>query len=366
MSDFEQEQIRNSRFYNDTVAAGATMETPTDPFIVSDLDALRSQVNRIILGAGSGNWYDALLDNFGLSEIHDKRFFYVDPFDPSIQQFVLGAGAQGIVLDATLISGAPKTLAIGAGSNTIGGVAAALEPNFTVAGTLGVGLTELADSAGIVINKVDIIDDVTNEPPQDNGDVVFGLAQAIAGTLDGTAIAGAGSENFQLSFAKVDSATNTLALVTLPAGTYNFNLRRLQNFFGLTEGALLSSAGALPDVIDPSGQLPRITWREYDITAPGAVLGPAANDPVNVTSGVFTGAGAQTLVATFGTPALPANGTDFTEDERIKIWRNGQLQSKGVNAGANRQVYWISATQFAFERRLFIGESIRWEMPPTY
>lgn len=366
MADIEQEQIRNSQFYDDTVAAGAGMESPAAPYVVSDLDSLRSQVNRIILGAGTGNWYDPLQDNFGLGEIHDKKLFYVDPFDLAVQQVTLGVSAAGVLIDASLISLTPKTLAIGSASTTLSGVAATPEPNFTVAGTLGVGLTQLTDSAGILINKIDLIDDSTNEPPQDNGDLVFGLFQALNGTSDGTAIAVATAENSQISFVKIDAATNTLTSVSLPAGTYNFNLRRCTNFYNASAGILLSGAGALPDVIDPGKAAVRLPFRAYDISAPGAILGPAANDQVNVTTGVFTTAGAQTNDATFGTPALPATGAQFRDDNRIKIWRNGVLQSKGEDAAANRRVYWISTTQMAFERRLFIGEAISWEMPSDY
>lgn len=358
MSDIEQEQIRSSRLYDDTVAAGATMETPAGSLLVEDLDALRSQINRVIQGSGSGNWYDALLDNFGLREIHDKKLFYRDPFDTAVQQFTLGAGAQGVVIDAAEVSRTPKTLAIGLASTTTGGVAAALEPNFTVAGTLGVGLTQLVDSAGIVINKINIIDDATNEPPTDNDDLVFGLFQAIDGTSDGAAIAADLSENCQISFAKIDAATNTLTAVTLPAGTYNFDLVRCTNFYNATPGVLLAGSGALPDVISPDSQLVRLPWREYEITGSGVVV--SANDPVNVTNGIFTGAGAQTNTASFGTPALPANANDFRDDNRIKIWRNGQLQSK------ENQVVWVSTTQFYFAKRLFANERISWEMPSSY
>lgn len=366
MSDIEQEQIRNSRFYTDTQAAGAGMETPpaTDPFVEWDLNNLRSQINRLYDGTGSGDWFQDIaaagFDNFGIKQIHDKKLFYVDPFDTAVQQVVLGAAAAGVLVDASLVSRTPKILAVLAASTATGGVAAAPEPNFTVAGTLGVGLTQLVDSGGIVLNKVDIIDDSTNDPPLDGGAVVFGLAQTINGTGDGTAIAAALSENLQISFVKVDPGTNAVVSVSLPAGTYNYNFRRCTNLFNLPPGGLIAGAGALPDVIDPGTQLVRLPWREYDISAPGAILGPAANDPVNVTTGVFTTAGAQTGVASFGTPALPANGNDFRDDNRIKIWRNGVLQSK------QQDVIWVSTTQFYFAKRLFVGERTSWEMPSSY
>lgn len=360
----EQEQVRSSRFYDDTVAAGPTMETPADLTSTADLDSLRSQVNRLYDGSGTGDWYQDIaaagFDSFGIKQIHDKKLFYVDPFDTSVQQFTLGAGALGILISNALVSRTPKTIAVGPSSTDTGGVAAALEANFTTAGTLGVGLTTSVDSGGILLNKIDIINDATNEAPTDNDDVVFGLVQAVAGTSDGTAIAAAASENLQISFVKIDAATNALTAVTLPDGTYNFNLRRCSNLFSLPAGALVSPNAALPDAIDPDNAAARLPWREYSISAPGPILGPAASDPVNVTSGVFTTAGAQTSQSTFGTPALPATAAEFRDDNRVKIWRNGVLQSK------ENLVNWISTTQFSFSRRLFIGERISWEMPATY
>jgi len=368
MSDLEQEQIRNSRFYADTVAAGSGMETPANPYIVSDFDAIRSQLARIHDPTTPAKWYQDITavgyDSFGLKQIHDKKLAFIDIFDTTTQTYTLGAGAQGVLVDASMVTNTPKTIAVGAASTSYGSVIAAAEANFTVAGTLGVGLTQTADGSGIVLNKVDIIDDATNEPPLDSSDAVFGLVQCITGTSDGAAIAASGSENLQISFAKIVAATNTLTAVTLPAGTYNFNLRRLSNFYLLPTGALISAAGALPDLIDPGAAIPRLPWREYD--CPGSGIFATPNDPVNVTTGVFTTAGASTNVATYGTPALPSTGALFIADNRIKVWRNGTLQSKGVSAAVNRDVYWISSTQMAFEKRLFAGEVLSWEMPASY
>ena len=50
-------QIRNSDTYDDTLAAGATLETnPTE--IEADLNGLRSQMKRAIWDDAAGNWYD--------------------------------------------------------------------------------------------------------------------------------------------------------------------------------------------------------------------------------------------------------------------------------------------------------------------
>ena len=53
----QDDQIRRSVTYDDTVAAGSTMES-APVSIEDDLNNIRSQLNRILLSAGGGNWYD--------------------------------------------------------------------------------------------------------------------------------------------------------------------------------------------------------------------------------------------------------------------------------------------------------------------
>lgn len=114
----------------------------------------------------------------------------------------------------------------------------------------------------------------------------------------------------------------------------------------------------------PATDIPKMPFREFDITA-----GPAipANDPMTITTGTFTGAGARgTAVSSFGTPALPATGVAFRDDSRIKVWLSGQLLSKGASAAANRDVYWVSTTQLAFEFAVLATDELLIESPATF
>lgn len=52
----QDKQIRSSLSYSDTDPAGPTLENQDS--LQSDLNALRSQVNRIIDKSGQGKWYD--------------------------------------------------------------------------------------------------------------------------------------------------------------------------------------------------------------------------------------------------------------------------------------------------------------------
>jgi hypothetical protein len=371
MPKLEQEtQLRSSRTYDDTLAAGASLETPAvaNQNAEWDLNAIRSQVRRIIDPAGlvgTADWFVDLataLDGFGLRQIHDKKLALRSPITPGTNDFTLGGAAAGVLVNAGMLVGGSGLIGVGPSSVIEGAYLSAAEANFTIAGTLGVGLSTAFSGQGILLNKVDIIDDATNEPPSDAGTTVFGLLQALTGTSDGAAVAGGGSENLQISFVKIDPATDNIVSVNLAAGTYHFGLVIQQCFYALDKGSILSGADTLPDAIGPSQTPVRLPWREIDIVS--ATI--AANDPMNVATAVFTGAGAQTIFGSFGTPALPASGAEFRDDARVKIWRNGNLQSKGAGAADNRDCYWVSATQLAFESILRVNEIIMIESPASF
>jgi len=361
---------RTTAEYSDTQAAGSGMEAPAaaNQHLLWDMNNLRSQLARIMDPATPGNWFQDMaaagFDNFGLKQIHDKIFAFQHPHEPGTTDFTLGGVASGVLVDASMIPGGAGTIAVGPSSAEVGGYIAAEEANFTVAGTLGVGLSDALDGEAILLNKINIIDAATNEPPQTGGgETIYGLLQVVDGTADGASIAAVSSENIQISFVFIDDATDVLTATTLPAGDYHFDLPRQRDFYTLTRGALLSGIGQpLPEIITSGGIAIKLPFREFDIT--GTL--PAANDPMNITTGTFTTAGAQTLFSSFGTPALPATGAAFRDDPRIKFWLNGQKLSKGASAGDNRDVYWVSATQVAFEEKLKLTNIIHLEAPGAY
>jgi hypothetical protein len=86
-------QIRNSDIYDDTLTMSDAESSATH--IEDDLNYMRTQLK--VLG-GQTNWFDALSDDFNLTEIHDKRFLYWiqktdDVAIPAAQNYVLLAGA---------------------------------------------------------------------------------------------------------------------------------------------------------------------------------------------------------------------------------------------------------------------------------
>jgi hypothetical protein len=491
VSNLDQEtQVRNSDVYTDTLSSGSGLETPVlaNQNILFDLNALRSQVQKVIdpqqltTPVNTSKWYTSIstaLDNFGLRQIHDKKFVFKSPkntnnqfglgvaeisdvttaadvasnqqsrffvfydtptnayyvwfnvsgggVDPAptapggviftgiMVAFVTGStanaiasaiqaaiaasaaqvtasvttnvvtitntipssvtdvaagaaapvgftylvttqgtntGAMGKLVSSAMVAGGSGVIAVGPSAVTNNAYMAAAEANFTIAGTLGVGLSVAASSQAVTLNEVDIVIAGTNDPPLDAGTRVFGLLQVLTGTADGAAIAGPGSENLQLSFVKIHPNTDLLVAVTLPAGLYQFQLPYQQCFYGLDRGAFLSG-GQLPDIIDNGSGVTRLPFRQFNITA-----GPAAaNDPLNVQTGAFVTAGAQTVFASFGTPVMPSTADQFRDDSRAKIWRNGVLQAKGTG----EDVTWVSTTQIAFTKTIKNGDRIQIE-----
>jgi len=361
MPSLDQEtQVHNSDVYDDTVASGAGMESPAaaNQNLLFDLNAQRSQLRRLndpsATDASTDDWFDPPLDSFGLRQIHDKKFVYVRPHNAN-NDFTLGADALGIVVPNTLIAGGSGVIAVGPSSTQNGAYVAATEAGFTVPGTLGVGLSVAASGGAIVLNTVDLFTDGTNDPPLDAGTRVFGLLQVQTGVADGTAIAGNPTENLQISFVKIDPVTDALAAVTLPAADYQFRLPYQEDFFTLDKGALLG--GALPDIIDPGSTIARLPFRHFDVTA-----NAAAAETFNVQTGVFSGTGTSTVFASFNTPILPTTAAAFRDDSRVKIWRNGNLQGKGVG----QDVQWISTTTTSFAQKVKVDDVIVVESPASF
>jgi len=120
----QEEQVRNSDSYDDTLSAGSGLELAENAGnLQDDLNALRSQVRRIIKGTG-GDWYSALLNDFGLDQIHDKPFVFRMPLRPTganAANFTLGGAAGGVLTPNTQYPGGSGTVAVGGGSTEDGG-----------------------------------------------------------------------------------------------------------------------------------------------------------------------------------------------------------------------------------------------------
>jgi len=124
-------QIRNSDVYDDTLAAGSTLESaPAD--IEDDLNGTRSQVNRLIKADGSGNWYDDIATvngkkravtelNTDLDDIEEKRLLFRAAVmtDVTVPTGVAATGSITTVAGSALVDTETFTLNDGVNTPTV-------------------------------------------------------------------------------------------------------------------------------------------------------------------------------------------------------------------------------------------------------
>ena len=117
-------QIRTSDLYDDTVAAGATMESA--PVVLEeDLNNLRSQMKRMIWADSAGNWFDDIQTtnakkraitalNADLDDIEEKRLLFREAKVGT--DMTVGVGENFYILVAASSQTPAQTAAVGAGT----------------------------------------------------------------------------------------------------------------------------------------------------------------------------------------------------------------------------------------------------------
>ena len=215
-------QINSSFIYDGTIAPGATLEN-TGSTLEQDLNALRSQVKRL-LASGSGAWYDDLavvvgLDGSkqrGLSEIA----FNLDDLESKrvlcpvqvLTDVIVSASSDVVFLDTNL--NYPPTVTIASGTG-LGTVVAEL-PSGSLIGTASLALLSGSNPL-LPKNLVQIRSAVTKDAIGLSGSQIWGLLQvAYGGLVQGTAFNNT-TRAAQISFVYVPSGTDQLAFA--PTGT---------------------------------------------------------------------------------------------------------------------------------------------------
>lgn len=178
-------EIRQSDLFDDTLAAGATLESGSTN-IESDLNSIRSQVKRI-LDDSAGNWYDDLATVN--SKKRDLKDLNTDLDDMEEKKLLCGVqvltdisvpAAQNYVVLSVAGSEAPTNVAAVTAAQT-GAVVAVLGTD--------VGVHSLAEVAGSNAltpkNLLMIRDASTKESLLSNNQQVYGLLQAETGVVDG-------------------------------------------------------------------------------------------------------------------------------------------------------------------------------------
>ena len=214
-----QEQIRKSRQYLDNFLSGQTNLETNITDLEGDLNALRSQINRILDDSLTGNWYDdiptvnskqrSLLDlNTDLDDIEEKKIpcrknLYADVAVPAGQNYV--------ILNAT--NGETPSEVAAVSLTTLG---ARVAQSALSAGAFAAHeLTELvgADSRNPK-NLVNIIDTSTGEVFQSSNRDVYGLLQYESTGADGGAFNDtSGGNRVKISFVRANSTFDDLEAV---------------------------------------------------------------------------------------------------------------------------------------------------------
>jgi len=211
-------QIRNSDLYDDTIAAGVTLETNATE-IEGDLNAIRSQAKRFLYADNAGDWWSDLNTpgsfengakrgitnlNTDLHDLERKRVLtavtnLTDVTVPALQNFVVLSIAQ-------------------IPANTVAAVGAVVTRGTVVASAAGAfaahSLAAVAGSNAIdPKNLCEIVDGTTREKIQSaTGRDIFALLQSENAT-DGFTITGTTPNRVQLSFVRINATGDGLEAV---------------------------------------------------------------------------------------------------------------------------------------------------------
>lgn len=274
-------QIRNSDTYDDDKAAGSSLESGAAE-LEYDLNAIRSQIRRILHVDAGANWYDDILTvngkkrgldslNADLDDIEEKRFLFRTQV---LTDITVPTGQNYVVLNVAA-SEAP-TVAAAVGGTAQGAVVAVL------AGDVGShALTEVAGFNPISPKNLVIIRNATTGQvlQASDGKDIFGLLQAESGVVDGDTFNDT-NKQVQISFVKENATGDDLIAVPvadIETKLINYAYARRIRFDDIPEQVFLSgvfvdqSAStdvtldvAIDNQVGPATQTQNIQWRISD------------------------------------------------------------------------------------------------------
>ena len=208
-------QIRNSDLYDDTLAAGVTLESGATE-IERDLNGVRSQLNRLIWSTTSGNWYDdiptingkkrAVRDlNFDLDELETQKLLCRESL---LTDVTVTAAQNWEILTAGSLETPPDVAAV---ALTVDGAVVA-QSALSGVGFNVFELTELAGPNAIYPKNLMIVrDSTTGQVLQSSGRDIFALLQYESTGVDGAAFNDTSAGNrAKLSFVRQNAALDDL------------------------------------------------------------------------------------------------------------------------------------------------------------
>lgn len=208
-------QIRNSDLYDDTLAAGLTLETGQTQ-IEGDLNALRSQVKRLIWDDAAGNWYDdiptingkkrAVRDlNFDLDDLEEHKVLCRSTLLTDIS---VSVGQNWEILSVAALEAPTENAAVAL--TQVGAVVA-----YSLFSGAGFNVHELVEIVGPVAtrpkNLLIIRSAADGSVVQSSNRDVFGLLQYESTGVDGAAFNDTSAGNrVKISFVRLNAALDDL------------------------------------------------------------------------------------------------------------------------------------------------------------
>lgn len=341
----QETQIRNSELYDDTLAAGSTLET-ANVSIEDDLNGVRSQMKRAIFADATGDWFSDIPTvngkkraisalNTDLDDIEEKRIL---SRVPKISDIAVPASQNYVVLSQAASETPSQTAAVGTGVAE-GAVVAAL------AGDVGsFALTSVSGADALhPKNLMIIVDGTSGDEIVSSSRRVYGLLQVETGTVDGDAFNNT-THQAQISFVRPNATYD--ALEACPAAdiagkTINYSYVRRLKFDNIPEDVFLADSGFIDAAASVSVTLD---------TAIDNQSGPATqaqNISVRITDGFQwdfeNAAGSVDLLSVAGSSgggsvtvsadALTSNATTNTFTQGAMLDNGGTPIHVGVNAG---------------------------------
>ena len=244
-------QIAQSVTYDDTVAAGATMESAPGN-IEDDLNSLRSQVKRIIYDVGAGNWYDdiptvnskqrGIFDlNTDLDDLEEKKIFC----QVNILTDIAVPASQNWVILSVVGSEAPTLVAAVAFTQT----GAVVAQSALSAGAFNVHeLIEVTGSDATNPKNLAVVRDATTgQKIQSSGRDVFALLQYESTGVDGAAFNDtSGGNRVKLSFVRPNAGFDDLEavpVVDIENQTINYNYLFRTTLDAIPEDCVMATRG---------------------------------------------------------------------------------------------------------------------------
>jgi len=330
------EQIRNSDVYDDTIAAGLTMETGATS-IEDDLNNLRSQLKRL---SGEVNWHDPLSGNdllttsTSVGSLNTKGMLFRTQV---LTDITVTAAQNWEVLSVSGSETPTETAAVGA-VTTSGAVVAAHGGTF--------GTHSLAVVAGLnalrPVNLCVVRDAATGQPIQSGGKGIWALLQSEIATDSHTF--NDTTQRVQLSFV-IENTTGD-GLLACPVGdiagaTINYSYVRRLDWSSVPESAFLD--GIFVD--------------QAAASASARVTKVFANVIANVNADTDVGGSGGGTNLDVQLPDLSTGA--FLAD--YDVYLNGELLRPGADATANNDYYpgtSLALGQLKFEFKLKANKDV--------